>query len=510
MKKWKWTVVGGASILILALFLRIYNLNLIPVFVDEAIYVRWAQVMRAEPTLRFLPLSDGKQPLFMWVTIPMLKLFSDPLLAGRAVSVLTGLGTTVGVFVLAFVLFKSRKVSFLASLLYALSPFAVFFDRMALVDSMLSFFGVWTLTFSILAVKKLRLDFALLAGFALGGAMLTKSPSLFFALLLPSTLLFVPVKKPKLNIVKAICLLGVTLTLSYGIYNILRLGPNFHLINSRNYDYIYPLSHFIKSPLDPLLPFLDRSFEWFMALGPSTLIALVVVSTFVNLSKFRKEILILILWGVLPVFVQSEFAKVLTARYIFFVLPPLIVLASSIIKKFKTPPQLYVSYALFGIFIIQSLLFFVPFFRNPVTAQWPEKEAYFAEWTSGLGIKEVANTIRAARDANPGKPIVVGTEGYFGTLPDGLQIYLEKEPNITIIGVGLNLIEVPKALVDSARAGNTTFLVANSSRLKFVNSFEENGLKTVSAVKKAPRKEGSVEFITTGAQDTFYLFEVLP
>ena len=56
---------------------RLYQLTLLPVFADEAIYIRWAQVMKAESTLRFLPLSDGKQPLFMWSVIPFFKLFSD-------------------------------------------------------------------------------------------------------------------------------------------------------------------------------------------------------------------------------------------------------------------------------------------------------------------------------------------------------------------------------------------------------------------------------------------------
>ena len=78
-----------AGIFVLALFFtRLYHLTILPVFADEAIYVRWAQVMRAEETLRFLPLSDGKQPLFMWLIIPFFKMFSEPLFAGRFVSVL--------------------------------------------------------------------------------------------------------------------------------------------------------------------------------------------------------------------------------------------------------------------------------------------------------------------------------------------------------------------------------------------------------------------------------------
>src|SRR3989344_1722286 len=97
-KEWGWVVVAGFAILVLAVFLRTYNIFSIPIFADEAIYIRWAQVMRAEPSLRFLPLSDGKQPLFMWVVIPFLKILKDPLLAGRTVSMFTGLATILGIF----------------------------------------------------------------------------------------------------------------------------------------------------------------------------------------------------------------------------------------------------------------------------------------------------------------------------------------------------------------------------------------------------------------------------
>ncbi|PJC29059.1 hypothetical protein CO053_01275, partial [Candidatus Shapirobacteria bacterium CG_4_9_14_0_2_um_filter_40_11] len=38
---------------------RLFHLTIIPVFCDEAIYIRWAQVMRAVQSLRFLPLTDG-------------------------------------------------------------------------------------------------------------------------------------------------------------------------------------------------------------------------------------------------------------------------------------------------------------------------------------------------------------------------------------------------------------------------------------------------------------------
>src|SRR3989344_360374 len=164
-------------IIILYFSLRLPNLTLQPIFADEAIYIRWAQVMRAEPTLRFLPVSDGKTPLFMWSLIPLLKIFEDPLFAGRFLSVLSGFVTLAGVFALSWLVFGKRS-AFWAALIYAIVPYTVFFDSMALVDSMLAAFTIWSIFFSVWLLKSQRLDLSMILGFLLGGAMLTKTPAI--------------------------------------------------------------------------------------------------------------------------------------------------------------------------------------------------------------------------------------------------------------------------------------------------------------------------------------------
>src|SRR3972149_11722364 len=103
-KSWSKVLILLFAILLISFVLRLVKIFIgqQPIFADEAIYVRWAQVMKAEPTLRFMPLSDGKQPLFMWLTIPFLKIFNDPLVAGRLTSVAAGLGILVGVFLVSY------------------------------------------------------------------------------------------------------------------------------------------------------------------------------------------------------------------------------------------------------------------------------------------------------------------------------------------------------------------------------------------------------------------------
>jgi hypothetical protein len=139
---WKWwkTIIILVFILFLALILRLAKIFIgeQPIFADEAIYVRWAQVMKAEPTLRFLPLSDGKQPFYMWILMFLLKPGFDPLIVGRLLSAVFGIFTEIGVFVFSYIIFRSKRISLIATLLCAISPFLLFFESMALVDSTLT------------------------------------------------------------------------------------------------------------------------------------------------------------------------------------------------------------------------------------------------------------------------------------------------------------------------------------------------------------------------------------
>src|SRR3989344_1799397 len=158
---------------------RLINLKIIPIFTDEAIYTYWAQVALHDPANRFISLEDGKQPLFIWIAAIFQKFISDPLIATRIVSVFAGFGSLVGIYLLSKVLFNA-KVAKLSSFLYIVLPFTMLYDRMALFDSLLTMFGIWSIFFSIRLAKSAHLDTAILAGFSIGFAMITKSSGVFF------------------------------------------------------------------------------------------------------------------------------------------------------------------------------------------------------------------------------------------------------------------------------------------------------------------------------------------
>ena len=495
VKEWRFFIPGAFAVIGLFLFFRLRAITNLPVFADEAIYVRWAQVMRAESTLRFLPLSDGKQPLYMWMLILFFKFISDPLVAGRLLSVFSGLGTIVGMGIVSWYLFRSKKVVLITTLLWAVSPYSVFFDKMALVDSLLAFFGIWFFYFAILTVEKVKLDFAMITGFFLGGALLTKSPALFFSILLPTTFLLSGYlknpKKKKLKILRLILIFIPTLFIGYGIYNILRLGPNFHMIKIRNYDYVFPLSHLWLNPKDPFIFLVPKFLDWIWRMGPFSVLILGLLGFAVNLKKNFSKAVVLLLWFIFPVLVQAMFAKVFTARYIYFCLPFLFLTAGSVfLVKNKAIEILSLILLVLGLAISLRFNYFLLTDISKANLPRSERSGYLEEWSAGQGIKEVADYIEKLYLEGP-KEIIVGTEGYFGTLPDGLQIYLNKYPEIIVIGVGLNFDTVPVPLLESRDAGNLTIFVVNNSR--FFGNAEDLGLNLISSYPKALKPGGGRE-----------------
>lgn len=513
IQSWLPFFLALALITVFAGLLRVYKLTLIPVFADEAIYIRWSQVMANEATLRFLPLSDGKQPLFMWVLMFLVRRFSDPLFIGRLVSVGAGLGSLLGVSAVSYLLFSSKKAAIATAMLYALSPYLYFFDRMALVDSMLSMWGIWTFVFAIFTVKTKRIDTAMVAGFMLGCAALTKSPALFIGLLIPSTWILAldtrSLKSSAITIAKLALLTILMWGIAFGMYNILRLGPNFHLLSSRTQDYVYPLSHILERPLDPLKPHFDRALSWISLMGPSSLFLLAVFGVVATPKKWRAHLMLLV-WWIVPTLIQSEYAKVFTARYTLYTIPPLLIISGAAVmqksKHLKSAVAMIVA-----LFVAQSTLFIADLTTDPQKAQLPqtERSGYLEEWTAGTGIYDISEYLKNEAYVHPEKHIVVGTEGFFGTLPDGLQMYMEGISGVTVIGTGLNFDDVPQSLKDAKKAGDKVYLVVNKSRIQITEPYEARGLKLLEQYKKADRADFTREFVVHGPNEYLFFFEVL-
>ena len=93
-------ILAVLGILFLYFITRLILLGNFPIFTDEAIYVRWAQIASNDAAWRFISLTDGKQPMLIWFGMIFVKFIQDPLTAVRLVSVVSGLFSLVGIFFL--------------------------------------------------------------------------------------------------------------------------------------------------------------------------------------------------------------------------------------------------------------------------------------------------------------------------------------------------------------------------------------------------------------------------
>ena len=490
------------SILVFIIFLyfilRLPNLTLQPIFADEAIYIRWAQVMRAEPSLRFLPLTDGKTPLFMWSMIPLLKIIEDPLFAGRLLSVISGFATLLGVIFLSWKVF-GVKVAYFSALLVAITPYMVFFDRMALVDSMLAAFSIWALIFSVLLLSNLRLDLAMFLGYMFGGGLLTKTPALVSILILPITLIGFDFKNRRKEFLKLLTLWVVAIVIALAMYNGLRLGPSFHMISLRNEDYVHSINEILKRPYDPFLPHFKDTIDYFVNFLTIPIFFILIYGTVHIISSRNKLGIVIFLWAIIPLIIQMAFLKTFTARYLLFSIPPLLILAGfgleKIMQKLSIPrvPKKVSITMILGVLALVPMQFNISLILNPEIAHLPkgERRGYLEDWTAGYGMKDIAQYLIEQKKNGS---VVVGTEGYFGTLPDGLQIYLDKS-EIPVIGGNAIISE---KLRDSA-SDNQTFFIANKNRIIEEPSY-------LVKIKEYPKAKPSENY----PQDAIMLYKVLP
>lgn len=487
-----------ALLLILIAFyfvLRLPNLTLQPIFADEAIYIRWAQVMRAEPTLRFLPLSDGKTPLFMWVMIPLFKIFEDPLFAGRFLSVISGFFTLTGVYFLSKKAF-SVKVAFWSGFLYVITPYTVFFDRMALVDSMLAGFTVWAVYFAIWLLKSLRLDLAMILGYLFGGAILSKTPGLLNLLILPVSIIGFNREKGRSRLVKLVIFWGVAVAIALVMYNMLRLGPEFQKLSARNSDYVFSPIELAGRPLDPFIPHFHDIADWFPKLLTWPILFSVVIGIFYLFFPIHRLGIVVLLWAFIPLLLNMAFLKTFTARYLLSSIPLLLILGGFGVTKLL-PRLAYIKR--FPVALMLVVLLPLPLYFNfllltsPEQAPLPreERKGYLEDWTAGYGFSDIAKFLL---EKSKDQKVTVGTEGFFGTLPDGLYIYLDKAQISIVPSHGTISAQVRDAAKESL-----TFFVGNKNRLSGVVS----DVVIIKEYPKAKSKDGT-------PKDAIILYQVLP
>lgn len=420
---------------VLALFLatRLINLDKFPIFSDEGIYIHWAKTAWHDATWRFISLTDGKQPLQTWGTIPFLKLFpNNALLGGRLFAVSMGLFGLVGMFTLLFYVF-GKRAALVGSLIFVLNPYFLFYDRLALVDSGVNAFFIWILLFSIILARTLRLDMAIIMGLIAGFGLLAKSSvQIFVGLSVFAPILFAEYNKRQFTrkLINYFFLYAIVAVLAILIYNVQRLSPFLHYVAEKNTTFVMTFDEFLKNPFEVFSRNIRLVPEYVGWEAGFFFSIMSLAGLFLLWKKNLQMALYLTLWVVIPYGMISFFSKVVFGRYLIFFGSLLVIFATYFVVSQTKKNMVAVLLALYVVSIAFADYAIIADYKN-VPLPPIDRGQYIEGWPAGWGSKEV---MEFAREKSAEKPVIILAEGNFGMSGDVLDVFLRKGDRISIRG----------------------------------------------------------------------------
>lgn len=447
--------------LALYLGLNFFKLTSLPVFADESIYIRWSQLIIDDyKRYFFYPMNDGKTPLLMWLIVPFLKIFSNQLFAARFLSLLAGALSTVFIYLILKQL-KEKKAALVAMFLFSVLPFTFFHNRLAITDALL-FANLSIAYYFSLRIIKHKNPWSILGlAFFFLLSIMSKTPALLFTPVFYLTIFF----EEKINLK---FIFNKFFKISFGV---LIAGLSFYSFR------IVPLftqlfavgGNFLQDPKtvfsSEILHIIIRNSTFFLEhlwlyLGP-----IVLILSLPLFNKTRRKQAVLFLSGVVFLLPLIFLGKILYSRY---ALPSsLFFITSAAISIQNLKNRKILQYLVFSLILIPSILFIknAYFDTDQLQLSKADRSQYLEEWSSGHGIKEVTALIEELAKT---KKVAVATEGYFGTLPDGILLNLHNKnvENIYVEGIGQPIREIPNFFWQKADKFEVKLLVVNSHRLK--------------------------------------------
>lgn len=490
MKNRKFLIFLAFSLIIVFLYFYFRTLVLLPVFADEAIYLRWAQLIIIDwKRYLFFPMNDGKTPLLIWLVVPFLKFFNDPLLAGRLLSSLFFFGQVFLIFKISFKLTKDKFFAILSALFFAISPMFFWHGRLFLLDNGLNFFLLltWFLSLSFIDNKfhklsKIRIfSYCFLVGLSFYLALLSKISAITF---LPVIFFnFFLVKKLNWSKFWQIFFYNsFSIFISFFLFALLKFSPSFSQLFSRGGDFLIDLKtisfnvlfeNFIKNAKYFFEIFRDY-FSFLIILFLASLLylhrwAFRSIKDLKKLFQLKNYLFFNFLFLILPLMFLG---KIIYPRYL--ILPAIFYFLLSlytlyILLRFS---QSHLSKIVFLVIVaLPYLLINFLFIKNSFSGNFfeimnlPEKdrEQYLITWSAGGGINQAVQLIK---QESQNQKILVLTEGFVGTLPDGLTIYFFKEnKNVIVEGIGL-IDKIEQKWIEKAQEFDKVFYVVNKNRLE--------------------------------------------
>jgi 4-amino-4-deoxy-L-arabinose transferase-like glycosyltransferase len=421
-------------VFLIAIFLssRLVFIIHFPLFFDEAIYIHWGQYVMDDSNRLFISMYDGKQPLFIWLVSGALRLTSHPVIAGRIVSVIAGLSSLIGVYLIGKNLW-SIKVGYIAAFLYSIIPFFLVYDGLALMDGLLCTFSIWSTYFIFQIIYQRNIKYSIITGIIIGLGLLTKSSANFFLLLLPLGLIIFP-KLSKKTIFQFLINCVVIIIISKSLEGILRFSSYFPVIATKNSEFFRSILEFLKNPLYSVSNNIHNIIEWY---GIYIGLPIWILSGLSFIFNRKRQIIYFLFSICIPTMIMIFFGKQLYPRHLLFMIWPTVILAAVSIHNIldRLPQNKMLLFPLLvGIYFIclipmnidHKLLY--DYRKAPIPTI--EKWQLINGKPAGIGI----DSLRKYLNKYHHERVLIMTDMPLGILPDGIAIYYHKNINYTFIG----------------------------------------------------------------------------
>jgi Dolichyl-phosphate-mannose-protein mannosyltransferase len=394
--------------------LSFVHLMALPAFEDEGTQLRWVSRL-IEAGEWQLPLLEGK-PLEVWLMAPLFQIFDQSLAAIRALHVVAGIIGAMLVYRLGLRV-SDRRAAWVSGALFAICPYVVYLQRLALSDILLCTAGVFVLISVLDLVESPTWPRAGALALGLVAAACCKLPVGFVFVAAPLLAVALMPADQRRNLwvrshairlfaaVGPVLLLGLAVAVVVAIR--LRRGqnPGFGLgaLQGIALGGFASLGAGGGQPTPHLLSELTAQLS-----GPVVAIGLVGVVASAILGDWRQRWLVAV--GGLPLLAIGLLAQYWFSRYLLFTLPPLIVAAvwgwrnlASRAGRLRPVCELGVLGICAALMARQSALLIV----DPLMASWSplDRYQYFEGPGSGYGYPEAAAFILAA----PAAPTAIYT-----------------------------------------------------------------------------------------------------
>ena len=457
------------------LLVRLINLSSLPIFNDEAIYLEWGWRSLHLPNNLFYPLYDAKAPLMIWLFGIVHPLFSDPLIAGRLVSVCFGLLAAIGLYFVTKKLFN-RRTATIAVISYIFIPIFVFFDRQALMESALGAVNIWSLYFflKILEIKKIKAGIFL--GIVLGLGFLIKYSAGIYFLLVIILGLITTAKLKKQRTVLLMSLMSAGF-ISQWLLAPLYLQPQFWTSFNTNNRYTYSLSQILSGQLAQWgINTVNLFTVSLWHLTPLILIA-GVVGVWLSFKKLKNKKLNLmtVFWLILSLLLLIIISKNISPRYSVSFLVPIVIYSSYLINLLisrKAKINYLIILVIFSLpILITATLIFKPLtyfnIMNQVT-KFSQQEEYVTSWTSGYGLSQAISFIK---DQSQNQLVIAAVRVDAGIPESAVLAYFEGSKRIRPIFLDERIIQDNLNHYNCLQLGHPLYFVSRDEQLAGLGRF---------------------------------------